>query len=305
MIRLADRLPSLRAAGCVAIEMGVENADEAVLAHQNKRETRDQIRQAIQIVRDSGIRIASCNVMACNPGETIRGHYLQNQFLHDVLGLERIFVGNYFTLFPGSHFGDHPEQLAGHNLARDWTDYSVHDVTFVPDSLARQRPRATRPHLDAADVTILFPIIARAASVAGVSLSERLRLRHVITRSYRLFDGTQTLRQIAKTMAKREGEDPVHAFKTVTKLMIACAQVGLIADAESPDCTPVLAPWYARARKNAAEWYRRNRTNMFYFNDGPLESQVTAAPTQEAAGSTGDGPTSNWPGAQQTGEKVI
>ena len=268
VIRCADLLPKLRSVGGIAIEVGVESADEEVLRLQEKREDRAQIAQAISAIRDSGMRIASCNIMSCNPGETIRGHYLHNAFLHDLLNLNRIFVGSYFTLFPGSFHADNPEGIDGMSLTSEWGEFSTHEVTFVPGTLLRSRPRASRPELDGADLVILSPVILRSERVAGASLGDRLALRKQLRRIYaQFFDGTRTLEEIGPIAARAFGWTLKRAYQVCTKLLMACAQVGMIADEGCQGFEPDRPAWYVRARQDPMAWYRENRVNMFYFND--------------------------------------
>ena len=62
-------LDKMKAAGCIAIDIGMESGDETILQTMNKQYTRNDIVKAISHARNIGI-LTHCNVIVGFPGET-------------------------------------------------------------------------------------------------------------------------------------------------------------------------------------------------------------------------------------------
>lgn len=60
---------AMKAAGCECVAFGLETADEAALARQGKRTTREQARRAIELCRGLGLKVAGYFILGL-PGET-------------------------------------------------------------------------------------------------------------------------------------------------------------------------------------------------------------------------------------------
>lgn len=100
-----DRVRALKEAGCVQFGLGVESADPYVLQMVNKRETVDDHRAAIALLRKHGILSCVYLIMGL-PGESEVTLKLNMQFMRDTKP-DRWTCGH-FIPYPGCAVWDHP-----------------------------------------------------------------------------------------------------------------------------------------------------------------------------------------------------
>jgi len=137
----SDLLDLMRRAGCHRVSLGIESASPAVLAAVGKKETPEEIRQAIQACRAAGVQVLGM-FMVGNPGDTARTVADSIQFAKET-GID--LPAFYMALpYPGTRLWDHV-QARGRLLNPDYLSFdhmSPEPVFETPEFTAAERRAA-------------------------------------------------------------------------------------------------------------------------------------------------------------------
>ncbi len=106
--------------GCVQSGLGVESADNNVLKINNKRETVEQHKEAIKILKEAGLRTKPY-WMTGLPGETDETIELNKQFMIDTQ-VDKWTVST-FTPYPGCAIHENPDKFGVTIIEKDWSKY--------------------------------------------------------------------------------------------------------------------------------------------------------------------------------------
>jgi anaerobic magnesium-protoporphyrin IX monomethyl ester cyclase len=129
----AENLQLMRKAGCWQISFGIESGSQEILSLINKRVTLDQVRQAVRLSRQAGIRSKGFFILG-HPGETretLRGTI---DFALE-LPLDDISVC-LMTPFPGTELYERAAEFG--EFDPDWGNMNLLNVVFVPHGLKRE-----------------------------------------------------------------------------------------------------------------------------------------------------------------------
>ncbi|HDQ73432.1 MAG TPA: B12-binding domain-containing radical SAM protein [Chloroflexi bacterium] len=123
-----ELLADMHAAGCTAIQYGVESGSQAILDHVRKGINIEQIRNAVQWTVDLGMR-AECSLQFGHPEDTVETVGETLQFARDLRAMST-YAGQVKTDFaittplPGTYLRDHAEELGIEILTSDWDRYT-------------------------------------------------------------------------------------------------------------------------------------------------------------------------------------
>jgi radical SAM superfamily enzyme YgiQ (UPF0313 family) len=123
----AEMLSTMKSAGCVRVEFGIESGDPAVLKNIKKNITIEQIKNAHQLARQAGLSIGSF-VMVGNIGEDFTA-VMKTRKLLEQLDTDDIFIA-IATPFPGTELY-RTAQENGWLYVTDWSKY-VTSPTYLP-----------------------------------------------------------------------------------------------------------------------------------------------------------------------------
>jgi len=127
----AELLAAMAAAGCYEIEFGVESGSQRVLNAMDKRATVDQVRRAMRLTHEAGIK-SKVFLVHGYPGEDMDS-VNETIALLDEVGhwIERVSLFRFVPL-PGTYVYNHPEQFQLHGTDKctgwdgDWGKYHIH-----------------------------------------------------------------------------------------------------------------------------------------------------------------------------------
>lgn len=124
---------ALRASGCDELAIGVESADNQVLKTVNKSETDEDMKQAVQLIKASGMR-AKTYWMTGLPKETWLSIELNKLFMKEVKP-DR-WTLSMFAPFPGCNIERNPEKYGVKILNRDYNLYGNFSKSFIQTDVA-------------------------------------------------------------------------------------------------------------------------------------------------------------------------
>lgn len=124
-------LDDMAASGCIEVKFGMESGSEALLKAMRKNTKQHQIRNAVRMARQAGIKVKLFLIHGY-PGENL-DTTRQTMGLLDELAsdIERVSLFRFVPL-PGTYVYDHPEEFDLHNTDRDpdwdgdWSRYHIH-----------------------------------------------------------------------------------------------------------------------------------------------------------------------------------
>ena len=128
-----ENLRLMRKAGCWQISFGIESGSQEILSLINKRVTLDQIRQAVRLSREAGIRSKGFFILG-HPGETRETLQMTIDFALE-LPLDDISVC-LMTPFPGTELYARAAEFG--EFDPDWGNMNLLNVVFVPHGLTRE-----------------------------------------------------------------------------------------------------------------------------------------------------------------------
>jgi len=126
-------LALMRRAGCWQISFGIESGDPAVLEMMDKKTDLEEIRRALAMTREAGIRSKGFFILGY-PGET-RASLARTLDFALSLSLDDVSV-SMFTPFPGSPISARVAELG--TFREDWESMSLLNAVFVPAGLTRE-----------------------------------------------------------------------------------------------------------------------------------------------------------------------
>jgi radical SAM superfamily enzyme YgiQ (UPF0313 family) len=123
----------MRKAGCWQISFGIESGSKEILTLINKRVTLDQIRQAVALSKEAGLRPKGFFIIG-HPGETKETIKQTVDFALE-LPLADISV-SLMTPFPGTELYRRATEFGEFNA--DWENMNLLNVVFIPRGLTRE-----------------------------------------------------------------------------------------------------------------------------------------------------------------------
>ncbi len=129
----AENLALMRRAGCWQISFGIESGSQKILDIVNKGITLAQVRQAVRLCRDAGIKAKGFFIMG-HPGETAETLRKSRDFALE-LPLNDISV-SLMTPFPGSELYDRAAEFG--TFDTNWENMNLLNAVFVPHGLTRE-----------------------------------------------------------------------------------------------------------------------------------------------------------------------
>jgi radical SAM superfamily enzyme YgiQ (UPF0313 family) len=128
----ADNLLLMKKAGCWQISFGIESGSQEILHLVNKRIRLDQVRQAVRLSREAGIRTKGFFILG-HPGETPETLRMTIDFALE-LPLDDISVCH-MTPFPGTELYDRATEFG--EFDPDWNAMNLLTIVFIPHGLTR------------------------------------------------------------------------------------------------------------------------------------------------------------------------
>ena len=128
-VDLVDRelLREMAAAGCRAIQFGVESGCQTILDSVKGIE-KEQVLQAVKGARESGIDVAS-SFMIPFPEDTKETIRETREFIKQVHSAGSKILMSFTTPYPGTHFYEHADELGIRILAEGWDEFDAkHNV---------------------------------------------------------------------------------------------------------------------------------------------------------------------------------
>jgi len=111
---------AFKKSGCEEMGLGVETADNEVLELINKRETVEDHKNAVRLIKEAGMR-AKVYWMVSLPGETWETIKLNKQFMQETKPDK--FTVSVFMPYPGCDIAKHPSKYGITILSTDWSRY--------------------------------------------------------------------------------------------------------------------------------------------------------------------------------------
>lgn len=130
----AENLRLMKQAGCWQISYGIESGNQLILEQIHKRVGLEQIRQAVKLTRQAGIRAKGFFIVG-HPGETTATIAETHDFALE-LPLNDISV-SLLTPFPATELAERSAEF-GHFDA-DWSKMNLLNAVFVPFGLSQQQ----------------------------------------------------------------------------------------------------------------------------------------------------------------------
>ena len=127
-----ENLALMRRAGCWQISYGIESGSQQILDTVNKGVTLDQVRRAVRLSREAGIRSKGFFIIG-HPGETRETLAMTRDFALE-LPLDDISI-SLMTPFPGSEIYERAAEFG--SLDANWSSMSLLNAVFVPHGLTR------------------------------------------------------------------------------------------------------------------------------------------------------------------------
>ncbi len=251
IVSRAERLPLLKAAGCVGLEVGIESADEKTFENIDKEESLDSLREAFCLQKKAGL-YPLFTYMSLNPGETISTYRAQadliDRLLSDLPWAQYfhhlpfpVYVGQFCTPHPGTKFFDTKDTL-GMVLSMDWSEYNHHTVNFVPHSLLSDVPVRRKPFLGENDYILcvkaawgwMYELYPDKQPFLRQFL-KRCGFLYFVRRFFAFCDGRRTLKDVVEKIAKILGIPLKKSLQYAVITTIVLSQLGVLGSAVSSD----------------------------------------------------------------------
>ncbi|MAF96053.1 MAG: B12-binding domain-containing radical SAM protein [Rhodospirillaceae bacterium] len=135
----ARLLRTMKDAGCWSVLMAAESGVQKNLNTLRKGSTLDQIREAVKMAKDAGLRV-SVPFMFGIPGETVADGLKTIDFAIEL----NPDLANFHALtpFPGTHLHDHRNDYGA--VSGDLSDFTYQGAAFVPATMTRDDIRMLR-----------------------------------------------------------------------------------------------------------------------------------------------------------------
>lgn len=138
----AENLKLMHKAGCWQISFGIETGSQEILAIIDKRVSLDQVRHAVRLSRQAGIRTKGFFIFG-HPGETRETMRMTIDFALE-LPLNDVSV-SLMTPFPGTELYARAAEFGA--FVPDWESMNLLNVVFVPQGLTRDDLLAAQKEL--------------------------------------------------------------------------------------------------------------------------------------------------------------
>jgi radical SAM superfamily enzyme YgiQ (UPF0313 family) len=240
-------LKLMKKAGCVGMEIGVESVNPDTFLYIHKDQAVGETKKAVQNLKEAGLYpLYTC--MVFNPGETITGYYVQNQYLNTIQeGFEwfeyfhpfpfPLYIGQFSTPYPGTKFFEEADKQ-GLVLIEDNVDRYHHQINFIPNSLLDDVSVRVVEHLAEEDVLLFLRAVYTGfwADFPGKSMKRELsnRLYEVYRFIHPFFkkcNGELTVRQIAIQLSDYLNIRFTRSVRLTAYAVYIFAQMGLIRSA--------------------------------------------------------------------------
>jgi len=239
--RHKDLLPDLKAAGCIALEIGLEAFDDSIYKNVRKGEKRNDILAAVANLKKVGI-VPLFTFMTFMPGETLTTARNLSRFFEEIMPETRriqkggvgdwpICVGQFTTPHVGTRFAEQAKET-GVPLARDYGDYHHHNINWLPKSFLDDVPVRTRkavgPHaLD--KIERKKPMLFAEFGNNGRADSELRSLAEMVLSRV---DGIKSVRQIIEDVISHTGKERNRAYRLGAFVTLCMAQMEIIRSAQ-------------------------------------------------------------------------
>jgi radical SAM superfamily enzyme YgiQ (UPF0313 family) len=137
-----ENLELMRRAGCWQISYGIESGSQEILTLINKRITPDQVRQAVRLTGNVGIRSKGFFILG-HPGESLKTLRMTHSFALE-LPLHDISV-SLMTPFPGTELYARAAEFG--DFDPDWERMNLLNTVFVPRGLTQADLEETQKQL--------------------------------------------------------------------------------------------------------------------------------------------------------------
>lgn len=127
-----ETLKIMREAGCDSVSFGVETGNSGLLKLIRKGITREQVREAVSLCRETGI-IAHTSFIVGLPGETPETLKETGEF---AASLGSLYGYHFLTPFPGTTVREEVEKYDLEILSDDWTRYDANSAIVRTSRLA-------------------------------------------------------------------------------------------------------------------------------------------------------------------------
>ncbi|MEU6379253.1 radical SAM protein [Streptomyces sp. NPDC046909] len=124
-------LEAMATSGCIEVKFGMESGSEAILEAMRKDTKQEQIRSAVRMARQVGIKVKVFLVHGY-PGENLETTRATMRLLNELApDIERVSLLRFVPL-PGTYVYEHPDEFDLHHTDRDadwdgdWRRYHIH-----------------------------------------------------------------------------------------------------------------------------------------------------------------------------------
>ena len=123
-----EMLDLMKQAGCATLYIGFESVDPAALKEMNKKQTVEEIRQAIRAIRSRGIHVHGMFVFGFDADTPATARATVDFALAEKVDSTQFLI---LTPLPGSSF--YTQMIAeGRLIDKSWETYDAHHVKFIP-----------------------------------------------------------------------------------------------------------------------------------------------------------------------------
>jgi hypothetical protein len=130
-------LSKMKAAGCTAISFGIESANPTILNTIKKGITVQQVRNAIRLCRQAGIRAYASFILGL-PGETPQTMKETAEFAANLQQDGLAYGFHILTPFPGTEVRAQSDRLGIRILTDDWSKYDANRAVIETASVSHR-----------------------------------------------------------------------------------------------------------------------------------------------------------------------
>ncbi len=233
-------LKTIKKAGCVGIEMGIETSDNEVLKKINKRQEIDLVDTAVNLQRDAGLS-PLYTIMVFSPGETISSirevrAYIEEKIPESISyrffgAAPFITLGQFATPYPGSCFYEN-RLTEGIVLGDDWSDMFHHQINFLPNTFLDDVPvikgSPSEETIEQCVKTAEISLFKYFPGNEKVEEENRREMKDIAVKLYSLSNGKKSIREIAEQISAERRIDRTKVFRFVAIAIIVLAQKRII-----------------------------------------------------------------------------